>query len=106
MPSRPPRADVLAASALFVWAMLEAVLAHGPGPLGARIAFAAIVTVPLVVRRRAPVAVVVVLAAATVVWARHASTPESGTLPFPSLLLARSRSRATRGNRPRPWRAG
>jgi hypothetical protein len=54
VPRRPPRSDVLAAGALLVWALLEALLNSGPGPLVGRIAFAIAITVPLVFRRQAP----------------------------------------------------
>jgi len=88
VPSRPPRADVLAAGALLVWALLDALLSSGPGPLAARIAFAILITVPLVFRRQAPGVVVCVLSVATVARALHANAPETGTMPFPCLVLS------------------
>jgi signal transduction histidine kinase len=56
--------------------------------MGARVGFALLVIVPLMVRRRAPLAVIVVISVATVVWAVSADRSESGTVPFPGLLLA------------------
>jgi signal transduction histidine kinase len=88
VPRRPPRADALAAGALLVWALLEAFLSSGPGPLAGRVAFAIVITVPLVFRRQAPGVVVGIIAVATVAWALHANTPETGGMPFPSVLLA------------------
>jgi signal transduction histidine kinase len=79
---------VLVTAAIMLWAVLEAVLATGPGSTSARVGFALLVTVPLVVRRRAPLAVIVLISIATVAWALSADRPESGTVPFPGLLLA------------------
>lgn len=88
VPPRPPLADLLLAGALFLWALLEAVFAAGPGPAAGRIAFAIVVTVPLAVRRQAPVLVAAVISVATVLWALHSHVPEVGTVPFPSVLTA------------------
>jgi signal transduction histidine kinase len=88
VPNRPPRVDILVAVGLLVWALLEAFLDHGPGPLAGRIAFAVAVSVPLAFRRQAPGLVVIVLSVATLARALPASVPEHGTNPFPSMLLA------------------
>jgi signal transduction histidine kinase len=88
VPRRPPPADIAAAGALATWGLLEAVFGTGPGSTGTRIAFALAVTLPLLIRRRAPFAVAVFIAAVTVGWALPADQPESGTFPFPSLLFA------------------
>jgi signal transduction histidine kinase len=88
IPGRPPVIDIVVAAGLLVWALLEAFLDSGPGPLAGRIAFAVAVTVPLAVRRSAPGLVVVVLSAATVSWALHANVADTGENPFPSFLLA------------------
>jgi signal transduction histidine kinase len=88
VPRRPPRSDIVAVGALGAWGLLEAVLGTGPGSTAARIGFALAVTVPLLVRRRAPFAVSAFISAASVAWALAADTPESGTFPFPSLLFA------------------
>jgi signal transduction histidine kinase len=77
----------VAAGALGLWAVLEALLGTGPGSTPARIGFALVVTAPLVVRRRAPLAVAAALAVATVAWALNANEAETGTMPFPSLLF-------------------
>jgi signal transduction histidine kinase len=88
VPRRPPPADLLAAGALLVWALLEALLNSGPGPLVGRIAFAILITAPLAFRRQAPGVVAGVIAVAIVAWALHATTHETGIMPFPSVLLA------------------
>jgi signal transduction histidine kinase len=88
VPRRPPVIDVIMAGGLLVWALIEAFLARGPGPLAGRVAFAVAVTVPLVFRRQAPGLVVIVLPAATLAWALPATVAEAGTTPFPSMLLA------------------
>ncbi len=88
VPRRPPRSDVVAVAALGAWGLLEAVLGTGPGSTVTRIAFTLAVTLPLLVRRRAPFAVAVFISAVTVAWALAADRPESGTFPFPSLLFA------------------
>jgi signal transduction histidine kinase len=88
VPRRPPASDLLVTGALMLWALVEAVFAGGPGSTGARVLYALIVTVPLIVRRRAPLAVIIVISGATVAWALSAERPESGTMPFPALLLA------------------
>jgi signal transduction histidine kinase len=88
VPRRPPRIDVIVAGALLVWALIEALVDDGPGPLAGRIAFAVTITVPLAFRRQRPGLVVIVLAAATLAWALPARVAETGTNPFPSFLLA------------------
>jgi hypothetical protein len=42
------------AATLLVWALLEAFVDHGPGPLAGCIAFAVAISVPLAFRRQAP----------------------------------------------------
>jgi signal transduction histidine kinase len=88
VPDRPPRVDILVAAGLLVWALLEAFVDPGPGPLAGRIAFAVAISVPLAFRRQAPGVVVVVVSAATLARALPAGAPEHGTMPFPSVLLA------------------
>jgi signal transduction histidine kinase len=78
---------VVLAGVLFVWALLDALLGQGPGTRWERALFAVVTTVPIVFRRRAPVLVAVVIAGATVVWAGAAAIAESGTSPFPSILV-------------------
>ncbi len=88
VPRRPPRADVLLTALLFAWAVIEALIAVGPGPLWARLVFAAGVTVPLIVRRRAPAAVLVAIIAVLLVRVALIPGQEESTFPFPSLLVA------------------
>jgi signal transduction histidine kinase len=88
VPRRPPRSDLILVGVLLVWALLDALLGHGPGTRWERVVFALVTTLPLLVRRRAPVVVAVVIAAALVVWAAMASVGENGTMPFPSILVA------------------
>src|SRR5215211_4881237 len=88
VPRRPPRSDLAVVGALAAWGLLEAVLGSGPGSTATRVAFALAVSLPLLVRRRAPLAVAIFISAATVAWALGAEQPESGTFPFPSLLVA------------------
>jgi hypothetical protein len=88
VPRRPPTSDVVVAFVILVWALLEAFLAEGPGSTVARAGFALVISVPLVVRRRAPVVVIGLISVATVAWAVTADHPEAGTMPFPALLVA------------------
>jgi signal transduction histidine kinase len=88
VPRRPPRSDVVVVGALACWGILEAIFGTGPGSTATRIGFALAVTLPLLFRRRAPFAVTVFISAASLAWALAADRPESGTFPFPSLLLA------------------
>ena len=88
VPHWPPRTDVALTVLLMGWAAVEAFTAPGPGVWWQRLLFAVAVTAPLVVRRRAPVAVVAVLIG--VLMARILLLPgmEESTFPFPSLLVA------------------
>jgi signal transduction histidine kinase len=88
VPRRPPRIDVAIAGGLFVWALAEALFADGSGPTWARIIAAACFSVPLVWRRRAPVTVLLVVLATLAVAGLAGDEPESGAMPFPSLLVA------------------
>jgi signal transduction histidine kinase len=87
VPRRPPRSDLILVGVLLGWGLLDALFVHGPGTRWERVLFAVVTTVPIVFRRRAPLAVAVVIAAATVVVAATATVAESGTMPFPSLLV-------------------
>ena len=88
VPNRPPRVDILVAAGLLLWALLEAFIDPGPGPLVGRIAFAIAISVPLAFRRQAPGIVAAVVSAATLARALPATVSEHGTMPFPSVLLA------------------
>jgi signal transduction histidine kinase len=88
VPRRPPLSDLVAAGALAAWALVEAFVANGPGAPGAHVAFALAISVPLVFRRRAPFAVVCVIAGATLIRALTADVASTGTMPFPCLLFA------------------
>ena len=88
VPNRPPRVDILVAAGLLLWALLEAFIDPGPGPLVGRIAFAIAISVPLAFRRQAPGIVAAVVSASTLARALLATVAEHGTMPFPSVLLA------------------
>jgi signal transduction histidine kinase len=88
VPRRPLPSDFAAAGVVLVWAVLEALVAEGPGSAVARVGFALVISVPLVFRRRAPLAVIAILSASTIAWALSADRPEAGTMPFPAILLA------------------
>ncbi|MBG0561028.1 sensor histidine kinase [Actinoplanes aureus] len=88
VPRRPPRADVALTALLLGWAAIEAVVVAGPGTLWQRLAFAAGVTLPLVLRRRAPIAVLAVIIALLMMRVFTITGPENTTFPFPSLLVA------------------
>jgi signal transduction histidine kinase len=88
VPRRPLPSDIAVAGLVLVWAVLEALLADGPGSTASRVGFAVVISAPLVFRRRKPLEVIVILSAATVAWALSADRPEAGTMPFPAILLA------------------
>ncbi|WP_344498736.1 sensor histidine kinase [Dactylosporangium maewongense] len=88
VPRRPTRADVTLTAVLFAWALLEAATAAGPGAWWQRALFAAGVTLPLLVRRRAPTAAVVALVAVLMVRVFAVPGVEESTFPFPSMLVA------------------
>ena len=88
VPRRPTRVDVVLTALLLVWAVIEALAASGPGLLWQRVAFAVCVTLPLVLRRRAPVAVMAVLIGVLMVRVWAIPGQEDSTFPFPSLLVA------------------
>ncbi|MBV8941049.1 MAG: sensor histidine kinase [Solirubrobacterales bacterium] len=88
VPERPPRSDVLLVAALMIWALIEAVFDRGPGTVSLRILYALVITLPLLVRRRYPFAVVMILAASTLIWSFSANRSSPGVMPYPCLLLA------------------
>jgi signal transduction histidine kinase len=88
VPRRPPRIDVAIAGGLFAWALAEALFDEGSGPVWARIVVAACFTVPLVWRRRAPVAALLVILVTLTVAGIAGHEPETGAMPFPALLVA------------------
>jgi signal transduction histidine kinase len=88
VPRRPPRIDFVIAGVLLAWALLEALVNDGPGPRWLRVLVALAFTVPLVWRRRYPVAVMAAIAATVIAVALVADKPEPGAMPFPSLLIA------------------
>lgn len=87
-PARPERLDLLIAGVLCLWALLEAIFVKQGGSTAAWIAFALVVTVPLVWRRQAPLSVTAVIAGAAIVLALVATRTDNGTAPFPSILVA------------------
>jgi signal transduction histidine kinase len=88
VPRRPPRIDFVIAGVLAVWALLEALLNDGPGPKWLRVIVALLFTVPLVWRRRAPLAVMAVIVGTVIAVSLAADKGEPGTMPFPALLIA------------------
>jgi signal transduction histidine kinase len=88
VPRRPTRLDVVVVVALLAWALAEALLAAGPGARWLRALVACAVVLPLLARRRAPIAVMTFIGGVLVVRGLTASVPESGATPFPSLLVA------------------
>src|SRR5688572_11298154 len=88
VPRRPTRADVTLTAVLLAWALLEAATAAGPGAWWQRVLFAAGVTLPLLVRRRAPTAVVAALIGVLMLRVFVVPGAEESTFPFPSMLVA------------------
>jgi signal transduction histidine kinase len=88
VPSRPPLSDLLIAGALTLWAVLEVFFVSGSGSVPVRILAGCAMTVPLVVRRRFPLAVVLVLVGVLVLRAAVGSPDEGSASFFPALLLA------------------
>ncbi|MGJ6966498.1 sensor histidine kinase [Streptosporangium sp. G11] len=87
VPRRPPRSDLALAALLAVWAVAE-VLPAGPEPLLVEVAFALVTTLPLAVRRHAPLAVLGVTVAALLLRAATADGPPATVVPFPAILVA------------------
>ena len=87
---RPAATDLAVALGLAVWALAEALLLDGDGSRPARVAWALGTTLPLIWRRRWPVAIACGLAA--LVLARvvldQGGAGEEGAMPFPALLVA------------------
>lgn len=78
--------DLAIAGGIGVWAVLEALLVPSAAPL-AQLAFALAISLPLALRRRMPVAVMLFVAGALVLHALTAG-PDATFNPFPSLLVA------------------
>jgi len=78
--------DLAIAGAIGLWAALEALLVPSTNPV-AQLAFALAISAPLVVRRRYPALVMLVVAAALVAHAALAGADATFN-PFPSLLVA------------------
>jgi signal transduction histidine kinase len=88
VPRRPPRVDFVIAGALLAWALLEAFVAEGPHSTVTRVAFSIGITAPLVFRRQAPLAAILVIAATALPFVLTADVAEEGTMPFPCILVA------------------
>jgi signal transduction histidine kinase len=88
VPRRPTRLDVAIVAALLAWALAEALFAAGPGSRGVRALTACAVVLPLLVRRRHPIGVMVFIGSVLILRGLTADLPESGATPFPSLLVA------------------
>ena len=78
--------DLAIAGGIALWASLEALLVPSTNPVG-QFGFALAISAPLVVRRRFPALVMVVVAAALVLHAAIAGADATFN-PFPSLLVA------------------
>jgi signal transduction histidine kinase len=87
-PARPTRADALLVVGFLVWAELEALFVNDPGPGWARALVGAGYVLPLLWRRRVPVAVMIAIAAVAAARAFTVDTPDDGAMPFPALLVA------------------
>src|SRR4051794_27043358 len=88
VPRRPTQLDVAVVVALLAWALAEALFADGPGPRWLRALTAGAVVLPLLARRRYPVAVMCFIVGVLIARGLTAEVPESGATPFPSLLVA------------------
>jgi signal transduction histidine kinase len=88
VPRRPTRLDVAVVVALLAWALTEALLAEGPGARWLRAVVACAVVLPLLARRRAPIAAMCLIGGVLIARGLTAEVPESGATPFPSLLVA------------------
>jgi signal transduction histidine kinase len=88
VPRRPTQLDVAVVVALLAWALAEALFADGPGPRWLRALTAGAVVLPLLARRRHPVAVMCFIGGVLIASGLTAEVPESGATPFPSLLVA------------------
>jgi signal transduction histidine kinase len=88
VPRRPPASDFAIVGALSVWAILEAFFAEGPGTVPVRIVAGLALTLPLIVRRRYPFAVLVFVVGVFVLRAVIGAESEQAASFFPALLLA------------------
>lgn len=77
--------DVCIAAAIAVWAIVETLLL--PNQSAAQLVFALVISIPLAVRRSFPALVMSFIAAALVVHAAAAGSPDATFNPFPSLLV-------------------
>jgi signal transduction histidine kinase len=80
--------DLAIAGGVAVWAVAEALLVDGPGPRPLRVLVALLYTVPLLWRRRWPVQILLFICLLLVLRVVTADTPDYGTAPFPSMLIA------------------
>jgi signal transduction histidine kinase len=87
VPERPPRIDYVIFGVMFAWGLGEALLGGGPGERWQRALIAVALTVPVIVRRRAPVLGLLFVATVIIPWAYAADRSEDGSFPFPVLLL-------------------
>jgi len=80
--------DIAIVAGLSVWATLEAFFADGPGTVPVRIVAGLALTLPLIVRRRYPFAVLVFVVGVFVLRAVIGAEDEQAASFFPALLLA------------------
>jgi signal transduction histidine kinase len=87
VPRGLPPIDGVIAIALFAWAAAEAIFANGNGTVAMRIVAAAFMTLPLIARRRYPVAVIAVISLTAVLTGLSGNVPEEGATPMASLMV-------------------
>lgn len=87
VPERPPRIDYVIFAVMLAWGQGEALFGGGPGERWQRALIALALTLPVILRRRAPVVGLLFVAAVILPWAYAADQPEDGSFPFPVLLL-------------------
>ena len=87
-PPRPTRGDVLLAAVFLVWGLLEALFVNPGGPVWVGALEAVGYALPLVWRRRAPIATLVAICAVTALRAFTTDVADEGAMPFPALLVA------------------
>jgi signal transduction histidine kinase len=86
--SRPTRGDLVLVGVFAVWATLEALFVNPGGPAWARVLAGLGYTLPLLLRRRAPLAATALIGITALARAFSTDVPDEGAMPFPALLVA------------------